>query len=87
MNDRQRAAMRVKTAHFPLIEATLFLDTHPNDTAALNYYRRMKANYDKAVADYNAMFGPLTAVAVSDDAKEWTWVKGPWPWEYEKEEA
>lgn len=84
MTERERAMTKVRMYHFPLIEATLFLDTHPNDRSALEYFKRMKDMYEKAVNEYTMKFGPISARDVSDDASGWTWVKGPWPWEGEK---
>lgn len=65
---------------FALIDTALFLDTHPHDQAALEYYEIVRDNYAQAVRVYEENVGPLTkgGVNVNDG---WTWVKTPWPWE------
>ncbi|RHP32447.1 spore coat protein CotJB [Lachnotalea sp. AF33-28] len=77
---------------FALDEAILFLDTHPCDQEALQYYETMQECYWKLVKEHELRFGPLTAksVVLSDGApgscdqcrrNAWSWVNDPWPWE------
>ena len=47
---------------------------------ALEYFKRQKAAYEKYVAEYEASFGPITAMANSS-CDSWEWIQGPWPWE------
>ncbi len=82
MTDRQKALMRVQTYGFALDEAILFLDTHPNNREALDYYHRAHKEYDAAVSLYETNFGPLGAKRVHDIDK-WSWVEGCMPWEEE----
>lgn len=65
---------------FTLDELTLFLDTHPCDPAALDYYSQVKHSYEQAVNAYERQRGPLTISGVNSD-NYWTWTDGPWPWE------
>ncbi|MEG1774137.1 MAG: spore coat protein CotJB [Oscillospiraceae bacterium] len=74
--------LRVSRAGFALSDAALYLDTHPQDAAALAYYQKMRAIHDAAVADYTAQIGPLSANDVLTD-NEWAWIKNPWPWQTE----
>lgn len=80
MDERLKALMRVQTYGFALDEAILFLDTHPNDRDALDYYHKAQAEYENAVKLYTTKFGPLEAKKVmSRDG--WAWVEGCMPWE------
>ena len=72
----------IQIIDFSLVEVNLFLDTHPTDMAALQYYHKLKALREKAVADYTARFGPLTIYTV-ESANCWSWIDNPWPWERE----
>ena len=84
MTEREKALRRVQIYKFALVEANLFLDTHPDDQQALNYYREHKHLYEKAVEDFTSKFGPLRMTDVKDNASMWEWIKGPWPWEGER---
>ena len=34
-----------------------------------------------AISVYEKNFGPITANSF-DGAEKWSWIDGPWPWEY-----
>lgn len=67
-------------ASFAVDDVLIYLDTHPCDQAALDYYHYCVALRQEAKAAYESMYGPLTKDGV--ECKDyWTWVEGPWPWE------
>lgn len=82
MTDREKALMRVQTYGFALDEAILFLDTHPNNREALEYYHKAQKEYNNAVEIYTANFGPLQAKYVRTH-DGWGWIEGCMPWEVE----
>lgn len=65
---------------FAIDEVILYLDTHPCDQEAMNYYHRCLAMRQEAMCAYQSMFGPLTKDGIESD-DYWTWIEGPWPWE------
>lgn len=65
-----------------VFDAVLYLDTHPDDEEALEYYRHHKELRDRCAAEYVAHVGPLTAGDCPGEG-HWTWTEGPWPWEGE----
>ena len=79
---RQEMLRKVQEADFVLYDLNLFLDTHPANQAALDFFNQYQKIYTEAAADYEAQFGPLVADD-TDTAQGWTWVQGPWPWEME----
>ena len=79
MNQRQ-LLMHINEVSFAVTEAVLFLDTHPCDKEAMEYYRKMKKLREEAVAQYEKEFGPLTTDGVRNTS-EWEWTQTPWPWE------
>lgn len=81
-NPREMMLKRVDEAGFAVVDANLYLDTHPCDTEAINYFNQMAEVYRCALADYEAQFGPLRA-SDSKDTEYWSWVNDPWPWEGE----
>lgn len=80
--DRRKAMMSVYEWGFVLVETALFLDTHPEDAAALEYYAEAKEKYNAAVAFFSENFGPLNLTSVQND-NYWTWGAMPLPWEME----
>ncbi len=79
MADRGNLLREVQMAEFALVEANLFLDTHPTDENALAYFRRFRQIHDRAVEAYVEAFGPLTAL--QNEGDRWKWVDAPFPWE------
>ena len=70
----------ITASSFVLDDLRLFLDTHPNDKEALDYWRKVEKGRNEAVEEYTKCYGPISAYNV--DAKNyWTWVDEPWPWE------
>ena len=82
MNEKQRMMKRVQMFDFILDELNLYLDTHPNDKNALDYFTQYQYLKNDAVNQYEARFGPLRAEdSMGEDYFDW--IKGPWPWESE----
>ncbi|MBQ1270278.1 MAG: spore coat protein CotJB [Clostridia bacterium] len=82
MNDRTSALRRLQAADFALIEANLYLDTHPQCPCGLEYFRCMRNERDDALCSYEMNFGPLT-MDNSQAECSWEWINDPWPWEME----
>ena len=82
MTDKTKALMRVQTYGFALDEAILFLDNHPENPDAMEYYKKVQKEYDNAVEMYTSRFGPLQAKQVRTHSG-WSWVEGCMPWESE----
>lgn len=80
MNDQAEMLRRIQILEFVMHDAALYLDTHPCDEAALEYFHKHKAMKDGAVAEYEACFGPITVEGVISK-NQWTWIEKPWPWE------
>ncbi|MCI5687838.1 spore coat protein CotJB [Anaerovoracaceae bacterium 42-11] len=79
---REEAMRQVQMYGFALIDTGLFLDTHPTNRDALDYYASTRTRYLEAVEEYEQQFGPLTAQDTDTDSG-WAWVETPWPWEME----
>jgi spore coat protein JB len=79
-NEKMRRLMAVSQYAFAISDITLFLDTHPKDQDALEYFHHMHHGYEKAVAEYESNFGPLTQTG-EGNRNFWQWSTMPWPWE------
>ena len=72
---------KLKQTSFALYETVLYLDGHPNDKEALDYYNVLVEELEGITEAYEEKFGPLTVY--SNNNSTWAWVSGPWPWESE----
>jgi spore coat protein JB len=66
---------------FVLIELTLYLDTHPDDMAALQQYNQFASARQHLCAKFEYEFGPLKAYGQSFTRAPWQWIEAPWPWQ------
>ena len=62
----------IMSVGFVCLELRLYLDTHPEDVKALEYYRNYSKNYMKLKEKYNES----SAKSGYND-----WVNDKWPWE------
>lgn len=67
---------------FVLTEMNLYLDTHPDDMEAIEYYAQIKDKYRDYMTKYADYYGPLDKLHISND-NYWMWVATPMPWEME----
>lgn len=65
---------------FAVVEITLYLDTHPDDREALDYFSHYSGLRRSALEVYGAKFGPLT-VDTASPTNTWNWCEQPLPWE------
>lgn len=79
-NDQKQLLKFISQVSFSLVDTGLFLDTHPCDRDALDYYQVLKKQRRDAVREYTSKYGPLLMDQVDSDST-WTWTDTPWPWE------
>jgi spore coat protein JB len=85
MEDVLTLKRKLSAAYFALSEIAMYLDTHPTDKIALDYYAQYQAMIIPLNEEYNKKYGPLTMDQFSGGSY-WTWIKDPWPWENVGEE-
>ncbi len=71
----------IQQLSFRLYDLTLFLDTHPTEQCAIKDYNETLNKYKSMVCNFEKLYGPLTLMGIDENANEWKWTKGPWPWE------
>ena len=79
-SSREKLFACIEATSFVMDDLRLFLDTHPTDRGALEYWDRVSQVRNEAVLEYTKCFGPIESYRVENDDR-WTWVEGPWPWE------
>ena len=66
---------------FAVDDVKLFLDTHPGNQKALDYFQKYKEKRMEALKEYAEVYGPLTVDTVSENSDCWYWINEPWPWQ------
>ena len=65
---------------FCAVDMMLYLDKHPDDEEALNYFNQCTALYNAAKQSYQEQFGQLNAFS-EQERSSWDWNTAPMPWE------
>lgn len=72
---------KIQTYDFNIQEAALYLDMHPCNQKAMEYYQHYRKLSERAKYDYERCYGPLTNRGNICD--RWEYINEPWPWEKE----
>ena len=81
MNDQRKLFRQIQVFSFAVYEAALYLDGHPCDKRAIEYYNKYNSRLLELKDRYEKSFGPLTING--NDGCKWKWTEAPWPWEYD----
>ena len=68
---------------FAVQELALYLDTHRDDTEALELYRRYQQMLQDKRMEYVRNHGPLSHQDQTT-SPEYAWLHDPWPWDYQR---
>ncbi|KSV60321.1 spore coat protein CotJB [Acetivibrio ethanolgignens] len=78
--DKEKLLSFIHEVGFAIDDVVLYLDTHPQDKQAMEYYETYRRLRNQAVEEYTRLYGPLTNENVAFGSY-WAWVSTPWPWE------
>ena len=78
--DVSAALAELMALDFAIDELGLYLDTHPDDSEALELFHSYIKLSCQGREKYEAMYGPLDQRYISANGK-YTWINNPWPWE------
>ena len=76
-----RLLHELQSVDFVLVELNLYLDTHPNDTAAIQQYNQFAELRHRIAQEYEKHYGPLRNFGQSLSPSPWAWNDAPWPWQ------
>ena len=82
-NRKNELMRKIQALSFAKLEAELYLDTHPDSKAALDFYRGTLTELDAAMTEYQNKYGPIFTEGAAGD--RWTWISGKWPWQLDGE--
>lgn len=72
---------QLQTVDFVLVELTLYLDTHPDDTEAVDQFNQYAKERRRIKKLFESQFGPLIQFGNSYSGYPWNWKDSPWPWQ------
>lgn len=84
MNDKEKLLKRLSAAQFAAWEVHLYLDTHPEDAAAIAAFNQYQKRAMELREEYTRKYGELLA-GENANPNTWEWLNSPWPWEPIKE--
>ena len=82
MSNQQQLLRDIGIVNFVLTELTLYLDTHPHDRNAMEYFNHYNRMRNQMEQEFSQKYYPLT-LRQEDCSKEWRWGEAPMPWEGE----
>lgn len=81
-NEQEKLLHDIGVLSFVVIELSLYLDTHPTDRNAMEYYNHYNRLANQARQEYSAKYTPLTlSCADASTCNDWQWALAPMPWE------
>mgnify|MGYP000165082447 CR=1 FL=1 len=83
--EQMKMLKKIQAVEFSATELTLYLDTHPDDRAALGDYNRLASELMELKKRYTEKYGPLCVFGHGKSEDRWKWLDEPWPWEIESE--
>jgi spore coat protein JB len=78
--EKKKLMKWINHVSFIVVDLAEYLDTHPDDEEALEYFCHYNKLRQQALEEYGAMYGPLTHEFACDD-KQFIWATQKWPWE------
>ena len=79
---RAQLLQHINEVSFAVNDILLYLDTHPCDQKAIEYYEENVKKRKEALCEFAKYYGPLTVDTANEAQNDsWEWVMQPWPWE------
>ena len=78
MSNKEQMLKDISIVDFILVEFALYLDTHPTDRNAMEYFNHYSRMKNQMVKEFSQKYFPLTK-DLAESNKEWRWVATPLP--------
>jgi len=83
LNKQQKKMLKdLQIVSFALDDVRLFLDTHPKDKEALQYFEYFNKLRKELLQELGKSGYPVLPDNVNTK-DGWSWISSPWPWEKE----
>lgn len=81
-NEQRQLLDTINQVSFAAYDMLLYLDTHPEDQKAMEFYHKHMCMRKEAMRKYAQLYGPLTMDCMDESCSDcWKWAQQPWPWE------
>lgn len=84
-SEREELMTKINQIGFYLDDLTLYLDTHENDTQAIQLYHEKTKEYAELRKQFAQKYYPLSRLCIpyciNDNETAFCWQEGPMPWE------
>ncbi len=80
MDNEKQMLKDISMIDFVLVDLMLYLDTHPYDRNAMEYYNHYNRIKNRMEKEFSMKYYPLNK-NMADSTKEWRWGMAPLPWE------
>lgn len=80
MGNQEQMLRDISIVDFVMVELLLYLDTHPNDRDAMEYFNHYTRIKNQMTRDFSQKYFPLTK-EYAESNNEWRWGAAPLPWE------
>jgi spore coat protein JB len=82
MNQMNQAGLLqwIDMVSFAVTDINLYLDSHPDDLEAIQYFNHYADLRRTALSAYAEKYGALT-IDTANPEHFWNWAMEPWPWE------
>lgn len=79
--NKKRLLSKVNELSFAVVEMTEYLDTHPYEKEAIDYFFHLNKECNRAKKEYSELVSPLTIDAISQiNTNQWRWALEELPW-------
>jgi spore coat protein JB len=72
---------KLQALDFALVELNLYLDTHPDDLAAIQQFNQLTQERTQHANHFQQLYGPLQNFGRAYSKFPWEWSQSPWPWQ------
>jgi len=80
MSEKDQMLKDISILSFVLIDLMLYLDTHPHDRSAMEYFNHYNRIKGQLKREFGKKYYPLT-LDQAESNNEWRWGDAPLPWE------
>ena len=78
--DQNALMMQLQQTGMTMDDLRIYLDTHPDDSFAIQRYNESAKKYHQLNQEY-LQYGPLISINWQNDDKSWKWTEQPFPWD------
>lgn len=82
MESKEQILHDIGVVDFVLVDLMLYLDTHPYDCKAMEYFNHYSRIKNQMSREFSQKYYPLTK-DMAESNREWRWGMAPLPWEGE----